>query len=257
MPNTELDNRVPLVKMINITKRFGGLTAVQDVDLELYEGEVLALVGDNAAGKSTLIKVLSGAYIADEGEIYVGGKKADIRSPKDARALGIETIYQDLALFENMSIPPNVFIGREKRHKGILGLIGVLDVREMKSTVVNLLDNFGIEIKDVNMPVKNLSGGQRQMVAISRAVYFNAKVIVMDEPTAALGVAETRKVYAFVEGLKKTRIGVIIISHNINEVFTIADRFMVLKSGFLVGVKTKKNASMDDVVKLILAGKYE
>lgn len=254
MVHTTIEKKVPVIKMENITKHFGGVYAVKNVNFDLYKGEVLALVGDNGAGKSTLIKILSGAYVADEGEIYIKDKKVTIESPTDARRLGIETIYQHLALMDHLDIPANIFMGREIRAKNFLGSLGLLHLKNMREKAVELLDTFNIKIKNVNVKVNNLSGGQRQMVAISRAIYFNAQVIIMDEPTAALGVAETKKVYEFIERLKENEISVIIISHNINEVFNLADRFMVLKTGNLVGIKRKEETSIDQIVTMIISG---
>jgi ABC-type sugar transport system ATPase subunit len=253
MVRTQSCEREPIVRMVNITKDFGGVYAVNNVDMDLYEGEML--VGDNAAGKSTLIKTLSGAYIADEGQIYVRGKKVRIESPKDAMRLGIETIYQDLALVDNLKVPENIFVGREIRAKGLLGSLGIINMGMMKKKASELLSNFSIEIQNVNEVVEKLSGGQRQMVAISRAVYFNAQVIIMDEPTASLGVVETEKVYDFIRILRDKGISVIIISHNINEVFNLADRFMVLKTGSLVGIKQKGETDIDEIVAMIISGK--
>lgn len=244
-----------VVRMENITKHFGGVSAVDDVTFELYEGEVLALVGDNGAGKSTLVKILSGAYVADSGSIYVHGEKARIEKPTDSRKLGIEMLYQHLALMDNLDIPSNIFIGREIKRNRILGSLGLMDLKVMRQKAIQLLQGFEIDIDDVSREVRNLSGGQRQMVAISRAVYFQAQVIIMDEPTAALGVAETKKVYDFIRRLKAGNLAVIIISHNINEVFDIADRFMVLKTGRLVGIKSKKDTSIDEIVTMIISGR--
>lgn len=245
----------PIVKMVNITKRFGGVYAVKNVDLELYRGEILGLVGGNGAGKSTLIKVLSGAYLADEGEIYVNGQKVQIESPKDSRKLGIETLYQDLALIDNLDLFENIFIARELIRDGILGKFKILDSVKMKKEGIKLLNKLGITIEDPNSKVKYLSGGQRQMVATSRAIYFNAQVIVMDEPTAALGVAETQKVHDLIKKLQKNNVSIVIISHNINEVFNIADRFMVLKTGTHVATKRKSETSISEILKMIIAGK--
>ena len=241
--------------MENITKHFGGVYAVNNVSFDLYPGEVLALVGDNGAGKSTLVKVLSGAYVADGGKIFVRGQEASIEKPTDARKLGIEMIYQHLALMNNLDIPSNIFMGREIKTNWLLGRLGLMNLKEMRQSAIDLLNTFEIDIGDVNQEVRNLSGGQRQMVAISRAVYFEAQVIIMDEPTAALGVAETKKVYDFVRKLKAENFAVIIISHNINEVFNIADRFMVLKTGSLVGIKNKEETSTDEIVAMIIAGR--
>lgn len=254
MEPTTIEKKAPVIKMENITKHFGGVYAVKNVNFELYKGEVLALVGDNGAGKSTLIKILSGAYAADEGDIYIRSKKAKIESPTDARKLGIETIYQHLALMDNLDIPANIFMGREIRTKNFLGSLGLLHLKNMREKALELLNTFNIKLDNVDATVKNLSGGQRQMVSISRAIYFNAQVIIMDEPTAALGVAETQKVYEFIDRLKENDISVIIISHNINEVFNIADRFMVLKTGTLVGIKRKEETSIDQIVAMIISG---
>ena len=246
---------VPLIRMEHITKRFGGIYAVNDVTFELNPGEVLALVGDNGAGKSSLMKILSGAYEADEGSIYVRGEKVKIESPMDSRRMGIETIYQTLTLVNTLDIPANVFLGREIRHAGFLGRLGLMNLVEMRVNAFALLDDFRITIKDPTQEVKNLSGGQRQLVSISRAVEFEAKIIIMDEPTAALGVAETKKVYEFIHQLKAKQLSVIIISHNINEVFGVANRFMVMKTGSLVGIKRKQDTSIDDVVSMIISGR--
>jgi D-xylose transport system ATP-binding protein len=249
--------QTPVVQMQHITKHFGGVYAVNDVSFALYEGEVLALVGDNGAGKSTLVKILSGAYPADEGDIYFRGQKVTIENPMDARKIGIETIYQHLALMNNLDIPANIFMGREICVRGILGRLGLMNLKRMRSQSGELLESFEIKVPDSNREVQNLSGGQRQMVTISRAVYFQAQVIIMDEPTAALGVAETRKVYDFIQRLKVNGISVIIISHNINEVFEIADRFMVLKTGKLVGIKSKPETTIDQIITMIISGKND
>jgi fructose transport system ATP-binding protein len=225
------------------------------VNFELYEGEVLALVGDNGAGKSTLMKILSGALIADEGSIYLRGEKVKIETPMDSRRLGIETLYQNLALVNSLDIPANVFMGREIRSKGILGQIGMMNLKQMKEKSFELLDDFKINVPALTQEVKNLSGGQRQMVSISRSVLFDASIIIMDEPTAALGVAETNKVYHFINRVKEKGISVIIISHNINEVYNVADRFMVMKTGGLVGIKNKTETDIDDIVAMIISGK--
>ena len=242
--------REPIVRMENIHKHFGGVVAIDNVSFDLHEGEVLALVGDNGAGKSTLMKVLSGALRADAGSIYLRGRKVRIENPQDARRLGIETIYQNLALLNNLDIPANIFMGRELRASGLMNL------RQMRGRAREMLESFDIKIGDVDREVKDFSGGQRQMVSISRAIYFKANVLIMDEPTAALGVAETRKVYEFIRTLKRSHISIIIISHNINEVFEVADRFMVLKTGALVGIKSKAETSIDDIVSMILSGRY-
>ncbi len=250
---SDVDAKKAVVRMEHVTKHFGGVYAVNDVSFDLYEGEILALVGDNGAGKSTLVKILSGAHQADEGTIYIRGKQVKIDSPMAAQQLGIETLYQNLALMNNLDITANIFMGREIRHP-LLGWLGLMNLHEMRANAMNLLNSFDLAIDDVGRSVNYLSGGQRQMVAISRAVYFEAQIIIMDEPTAALGVAETRKVYDFIEKLRANKLSVIIISHNINEVFNIADRFMILKTGRLVGIKRREETSVDEIVTMIISG---
>ncbi len=245
----------PYLSLRGISKHFGGVSALKDIDLDIRSGEVLALVGDNGAGKSTLIKIIAGAYKADAGEIFIEGRKARIETPADAKRFNIETIYQDLALMDDLELAPNIFIGREIKRGGIGRLIGFLNNSRMAEETVRILEKLNIEVPDIKRKVFNLSGGQRQAVAISRAIYFNARLLIMDEPTAALGVEETRKVYALVRELRQNGIAVIIISHNINEVFEVADRFVVLKTGMLVGVRRKEETSLDEILRMIIAGK--
>jgi ribose transport system permease protein len=248
-------DRYPYLSLKGVTKHFGGVHALKDIDLDIRAGEVLALVGDNGAGKSTLIKIISGAYKADQGEVFVEGRKVRIETPADAKRLHIETIYQDLALMDDLDLAPNIFIGREIVRGGIGRVIRFLNNAKMAEETVGVLRRLNIEVPDIRRKVFNLSGGQRQAVAISRAIYFNAKLIIMDEPTAALGVEETRKVYALIRELRQNGIAVIIISHNINEVFDIADRFVVLKTGMLVGVRRKEETSLDEILRMIIGGR--
>ena len=244
----------PVVHMKGISKHFGGVEALRDVDLTLDEGEVLGLVGDNGAGKSTLVNILSGAIRPDSGEIFFRGEKVHIRHPKDAKRLGIETIYQNLALIDNLDVPANVFIGREIK-KGDLGRIfRIMDRREMEKKTRELLDRLKISIESIRERVGNLSGGQRQSVAIGRAIFFDAKVLIMDEPTAALGVEETDKVHNLVRRLRDRGLSIIVISHNMNDIFKISDKIMVLKTGKLVGVQEKQETSMDEILRMIILG---
>ncbi len=251
------DARKPIISLRGITKHFGGVDAIRDVDLDIYRGEILALVGDNGAGKSTLIKIISGAYNADAGEILIDGSRVRIESPRDAKRHNIETIYQDLALMENLDIAPNIFIGREILRRGIGRLLHVLDYGRMVEETRKVLERLNVKVPDLKKKVFFLSGGQRQSVAISKAIYFNARVIIMDEPTAALGVEETDKVYGLIRELKKNDIAVILISHNINEVFGLADRFVVLKTGRIVGVRAEAGDDPGGDPQLIITGQAE
>jgi len=220
----------PVVEMWNIKKNFAAVQALRGVDLVLHHGEVLGLVGDNAAGKSTLMKVLSGAYIPDGGEILIEGKKAHMTDPLDARRLGIEMVYQDLAIANNLDVTSNVFLGREAVSTQ-LGIFGVLNSRQMEQEAQRLLDRLKIDIPSVRLLVERLSGGQRQAVAIARTMAFNSKVIIMDEPTAALSVAAISKVLDLVRELKAQGASIIIISHRLEDIYSVSDRLMVMRNG--------------------------
>lgn len=220
----------PVVEMRNIKKYFGGVQALKGVDLTLHHNEVLGLVGDNAAGKSTLMKVLSGAYIPEDGEIFIEGKNAHLTDPLHARRLGIEMVYQDLALANNLDITSNVFLGREAVSTNV-GAFSVMDSRRMEQEAARLLGRLKIDIPSVRLLVERLSGGQRQAVAIARAMAFNSKVIIMDEPTAALSVAAISKVLDLVKELKAQGASVIIISHRLEDIYHVSDRLMVMRTG--------------------------
>ena len=220
----------PVVEMRNIRKSFAAVQALRGVDLVLHHGEVLGLVGDNAAGKSTLMKVLSGAYIPDEGEILIEGKNAHMADALDARRLGIEMVYQDLALANNLDVTANVFLGREAIGTA-LGPFSIMDSHRMEQEAARLLDRLKIDIPSVRLLVERLSGGQRQAVAIARATAFNSKVIIMDEPTAALSVAAISKVLDLVRELKSQGASIIIISHRIEDIYSVSDRLMVMRQG--------------------------
>jgi ABC-type sugar transport system ATPase subunit len=241
---------VPLLDVRHLTKRFGGLTAVDDVDLQVFPGEVVALLGDNGAGKSTLIKVVSGVYQPDEGQIFFQGKEVRLASPAGALELGIETLYQDLALAENLDVFSNVFLGREKTRR-FLRLIPVLDHQTMYDESKKVLDRLDIQIPSLRKLIKTLSGGQRQAVAIGRSIYWNAKLLIMDEPTAALGVQEQRKVLDLVRLLGSQGIPVIIISHQMYDVFAVSDRLVVMRRGKKVAERITKQTNTDEVVSLI------
>jgi len=239
----------PYVKAINITKRFGALTALNDVNLEIYAGEVLALLGDNGAGKSTFTKVLAGAHPASGGELVVNGKSVTFSSPKDASDCGIATIFQELALSENLSIAENVFLGRELK-RSVLG-IPFLRQQAMRSRVAELLHELDAHISDTEAPVGSLSGGQRQAVAICRALNLNARLVIMDEPTAALAVAETRKVLTLTRKLAERGCAVVLISHNIADVFDVADRMVVFRRGRKIAERRRTETTPEEIVSLI------
>jgi D-xylose transport system ATP-binding protein len=243
---------VPIVAMRDISKHFGGVRALERASLELYTGEVHALVGDNAAGKSTLIKILSGAVAMDGGAILFEGRPVDIRAPRDAKALGIETVYQDLALADNLDVPANVFLGRELTRPGAGRFL--LDLGRMEAEARALLARLRIHIPDVRQRVRALSGGQRQSVAIARCMAFNARVVILDEPTAALGVAETAKVHELVRDLRGHGLAVLMISHNLTHVFGVSDRITVLKGGRTVGSRLAARTTQEEVLRMIMTG---
>ncbi|HEY9594973.1 MAG TPA: ATP-binding cassette domain-containing protein [Spirochaetia bacterium] len=240
-----------LLEVRNITKRFGGLVAVKNVSMGVNAGEVVGLIGDNGAGKSTLIKVISGVYPADEGVILFQGKEVQIHSPMDALALGIETIYQDLALAENLNTPANIFLGREKMKK-VLGFLNVLDHQYMQAESRKVLEKLNILIPSLRNRIRALSGGQRQAVAISRSIYWDAKLLIMDEPTAALGVAEQKKVIDTINLLKSHGIGIIVISHQMHDIFQVADRMVIMRRGEKAAELVTKDTNPDEVVSVIV-----
>jgi D-xylose transport system ATP-binding protein len=241
---------VPIVEMDNVSVAFGGVHAVEKVSVDLYAGEVVGLVGGNGAGKSTLMRVLSGAHTADSGEIRIDGKPASITNPRDAKGYGIETIYQTLALAENIDAAGNMFLGRE-----LLTRTGSLDDSAMESATRSVMGRLNPRFKNFKVPVQSLSGGQRQSVAIARAIHFNARILIMDEPTAALGPAETAQVRELVLQLKAEGIGIFLISHDIHDVFDLSDRIAVMATGKLVGIVDRNEVTKDDVLGMIILGK--
>lgn len=240
-----------LLAAVELYKRFGGLVAVDHVNLELNPGEVLALVGDNGAGKSTLIKMISGVYQPDAGQIILNGEPVHFPSPEYARAGGIETIYQDLALCENLDASANIFLGREPV-RSFLGVLRIVDRSQMMAESRRILQQLDIRIPGLARPIRELSGGQRQAVAIARAVYWNAQLMIMDEPTAALGVAEQRKVLTLVRTLRERGVGVLIISHNMQDVLDVADRVIVMRRGRAVGERRVSETSASELLGLII-----
>jgi simple sugar transport system ATP-binding protein len=242
----------PILEVKDLSKRFGGVHALEKVSLNLCGGEVLALAGDNGAGKSTLIKTISGVHKPDEGTICYDGKPVTFENPQQARDHGIETIYQDLALADNLDVGANVFLGREVM-KRILGLPAV-DRKRMRAQAADTLKVLDIRINRLDLPLRSMSGGQRQAVAIGRAIHWKAKVLIMDEPTAALGVPEQRKVKALVRSLKQSGVGVIFISHNLADIFEVCDRIIVLRRGIVAGERSISNTNPDEIVRLMVGG---
>jgi D-xylose transport system ATP-binding protein len=240
----------PLVEMRNVSVAFGGVHAVRDVTIDLRHGEVVGLVGGNGAGKSTLIRTLSGAHRADSGDFFIDGQPVTIGNPRDAKAFGIETIYQTLALADNIDAPGNMFLGRELTTR-----IGSLDDSAMENATRKVMGRLNPNFRNFKVPVKSLSGGQRQSVAIARAVHFNARIIIMDEPTAALGPAETAQVRNLVKQLKAEGIGIFLISHDIHDVFDLSDRIAVMYHGQIVDTVDKETVTTDEVLGMIILGK--
>jgi len=237
-----------LVKMMNIDKWYGRVHALKNVNLTVRHNEVLGLVGDNGAGKSTLIKILSGYHKPDKGQIWFDGTEVDFKSPADARKLGIETVYQDQALVSSLTIAKNIFMGREETR-----MLGLIDEKKMKAESMKALGRIELHLRSPDIPVESLSGGERQGVALARALYFSARLIILDEPTAALSIKEAQKILEFVRLIRDEGISVIFITHNLYHVFPVADRFTVLAHGEKVGDVEKEGTSIDELSKLIIS----
>ncbi len=240
----------PLVDMKDISLSFGGIRAVDHVSIDLHPGEVVGVLGHNGAGKSCLMKILSGAYKRDGGEILIDGKPATINNPRDARRYNIETIYQTLALADNLDAASNLFLGRE-----LVTKLGFVDDDQMEAETRTIMKRLNPNFQKFHAPVKALSGGQRQSVAIARAVYFNARILIMDEPTAALGPQETRMVAELIEELKRQGLGIFLIDHDVRQVKNLCDRASVMKNGALVGTVNVDDVSEDDILAMIILGK--
>ena len=240
----------PLVEFQGVGKSFGGVRAVDGVSLALYPGEVVAVLGHNGAGKSTLMKLLAGAFPIDQGEIRVNGAPAALATPSDAQALGIETIYQTLALADNLDSVSNLFLGRELKNRW-----GLLDDFAMERSAREVFRQLNPNFRNIRVPVRALSGGQRQVVAISRAIHFRARTLIMDEPCAALGPEETRMVHDLVRKLKAAGVGIFLISHDMPDVFGLSDRLCVMKNGRAVGTYRTAEVTEDEVLGMIIAGK--
>lgn len=242
-----------LLEVRNLSKNFGAVQALADLSMKVSAGEVVALAGDNGAGKTTLIKAISGVYKPSGGEVLLRGEPVHFNSPQEAREKGIETIYQDLALADNLSIGANIFLGREPMRKAF-GFLPVLDRRKMAEAAKTTMALLDFHVSRMDAPVSNFSGGQRQAVAIGRAVYWNAQILIMDEPTAALGVPEQRKVISLIHQLKAQGRGVIFISHNLQDIFAVSDRIVVLRRGVQAGERRIADTTHDEVVKLMVGG---
>jgi D-xylose transport system ATP-binding protein len=244
------NSKNPLIELRNISIAFGGIKAVDHASIDLHPGEVVGLLGHNGAGKSTLIKCLSGAYKRDAGDIVIEGSVVTVNNPRDAKALGIETIYQTLALADNVDAAANLYLGRELKTK-----MGTLDDVAMEAETRKVMHRLNPNFRRFKEPVSKLSGGQRQSVAIARAIHFNARILIMDEPTAALGPQETAQVGELIKQLKADGIGIFLISHDLHDVFDLADRLVVMKNGKVVGTAHVKDVTQDEVLGMIIAGK--
>ncbi|MFD4422196.1 ATP-binding cassette domain-containing protein [Agromyces sp. NPDC058484] len=247
------DTTIPVLSARGLTKRFGHVVGLDGVDVEVGSGEVLAIIGDNGAGKSTLIKCLTGALIPDSGQIFVDGQEVELRRPQDAQHHGIETVYQTLAVVPALDIARNMYLGREVRRKGLLGsVLRMTDRKGMRATAKERIDALGIRtIQDPDVAVENLSGGQRQAVAVARAAAFGSRVVILDEPTAALGVRESGQVLELIQRLRDEGLGIILISHNMPHVWEVADRIQVQRLGRRAGVITPRSHTMTDGVALM------
>lgn len=243
----------PLLEVTNLSKHFGAIRALDDFSMRINPGEVVALAGDNGAGKTTLIKTISGVFRPSGGEIRLKGQPVDFQTPQEARDKGIETIYQDLALADNLSIGANIFLGREPMRKAF-GFLPVLDRKKMAGAARDTMALLDFHVSRLDAPVSNFSGGQRQAVAIGRAVYWDAQILIMDEPTAALGVPEQRKVISLIHQLKAQGRGIIFISHNLQDIFAVSDRIIVLRRGVTAGERKISETTHDEVVKLMVGG---
>ncbi len=247
----------PILSVRNMVKRFGGLTAVDDVSLDIYPGEVVGLVGDNGAGKSTLVKCVSGVYHPDAGRVIFEGKQVRFSRPIEARRAGIETIYQDLALAGNLDVAANIFLGRELKNRYLFGVVKSLDNKKMRAESTEVLDSLDIKIPRMQLEIEKLSGGQRQAVAIARAVYWNAQMMIMDEPTNNLGVPEQRKVMQLIGTLKSQGVPVVFISHTLPDVFAATDRIIVMHRGRKVAEVATSETNTTEIVEYMVGARHQ
>jgi D-xylose transport system ATP-binding protein len=249
-------DRTPILELRGISKSFGAVQALSEVDFEVFPAEVVALVGDNGAGKSTLVKVISGTYRPDSGEYIFEGKRVEISKPGDANSLGIQTVYQDLALCDNLDVVANLYLGRERKRTFIPGLVSTIDEMEMEHSAKSFVDELHVRIPSLRTLIASLSGGQRQSVAVARAVMWNSKVVLLDEPTAALGVEQTQQVKELIVRLREKGLGVVVISHNLADVFEVTDRITVLRLGKRVASFDVHNTNHEQVVAAITGAEF-
>lgn len=249
-------NQVPRLELKNVSKTFGAVRALSEVDFNVYPGEVVGLVGDNGAGKSTLIKVMSGAYQPDTGDYYIEGQKVSITGPQEATRLGVETVYQDLSLCDNLDVVANMYLGREARQVIIPKLLRPLRETEMERRTLEVLKVLDVKIPSVRVPVAMLSGGQRQCIAVARTILRNPKVVLLDEPTAALGVAQTRQVLNLIKRLREQGLAVVVISHNLHDVFEVVDRVTVMRLGRRAGTFSIKATTPEKIIAAITGAEF-
>ncbi|MBO1901067.1 sugar ABC transporter ATP-binding protein [Leucobacter weissii] len=254
---TDTTVREPLLEASGIVKNFGHVRAVRGADFTVYPGEIVSLIGDNGAGKSTLVKMLSGAIRPDEGTIVFDGARVSFGNPQDARRYGIETVYQDLALAQDLDPAANLYLGRELLRGGLLGALGFLDRRRMLDTAEREMSDLGVKLKDITAPVAELSGGQKQSVAVARAAMWAKRIIFMDEPTAALGVVQTKQVLELIRRVRDAGIAVVLISHNMPQVLEVSDRVEVLRLGQRVARFEASEATVEDLVASMTSGEKE
>jgi D-xylose transport system ATP-binding protein len=246
----------PILELHGISKRFGAIQALCDVDFEVYSGEVVGLVGDNGAGKSTLVKIISGVYTPDSGQYIFNGKEVVVNNPRDATNLGVETVYQDLALCDNLDVVANLYLGREQIQKGLSQVFHSIDEVTMEKNAIRLLGDLHVKLPSVRNQISGLSGGQRQSVAVSRSVMWESKVVLLDEPTAALGVEQTQQVKELIKRLRERNLGVVVISHNLADIFDVTDRIIVLRLGRRVASLNTHTTSHESVVAAITGAEF-
>jgi D-xylose transport system ATP-binding protein len=249
-------SKTPILELHGISKRFGAIQALSNVDFEVYSGEVVGLVGDNGAGKSTLVKVISGVYLPDSGKYIFEGKEVIVNKPKDATNLGVETVYQDLALCDNLDVVANLYLGREQIQQGLSKVFRSINEVSMEENAIRLLGELHVKLPSVRNQIAGLSGGQRQSVAVSRSVMWESKVVLLDEPTAALGVEQTQQVKELIKRLRERNLGVVVISHNLADIFDVTDRIIVLRLGRRVASLNTHTTSQEKVVAAITGAEF-